>query len=454
MRRASPQPPERLAPAPGERPPEVPIAAPAEAVLRLQRTAGNAAVSGVLARNPPVETPPASRLAELDELLDKWNVPERKVLDLLRDMSAPDKATVAAKYRDKLADCLNFNEMREAVGYLPLPLAQKLAWLRAAAVWVRMIDYDEIKAIVTGAPEGQRTALASGWRDFFVTVCTNKTIVEAVNDLGFDLKTKLDWMVEEGTDTDTVAMVIRTTPADQLAPTAADTALMGRLRTALGSGFFLVQRMLTSDVLGEGTVENTYVGNTYETFTQLTRSGLTFYKGLEYTFLGGVTEAEKLRFRGEVMDGVARHLNGKWKLRIASPTGRQEGDGDYPIKFDVYERAGGYKIDVHKGNGRCATGEDSGEWYVDSMVGDTPDQRRAYYAHELGHGILGAPEEYAVDPGSTHDPGRTVTHDASVMGNFYEEADVTKVEIKDRHMKFLIPWATTFFPGRRVSIVR
>jgi hypothetical protein len=24
-------------------------------------------------------------------------------------------------------------------------------------------------------------------------------------------------------------------------------------------------------------------------------------------------------------------------------------------------------------------------------------------------------------------------------GNFYEEADLTKVEIKDRHMKFLIP---------------
>jgi hypothetical protein len=153
-----------------------------------------------------------------------------------------------------------------------------------------------------------------------------------------------------------------------------------------------------------------------------------------------------------VQTGVARHLTGKWKVRIASLGTRQEGDGDYPITFHVQEGSG-YTVTVHAGTGRDATGEDGADWYDGGMAGDTPDMLIAVHAHELGHLMLGAPEEYAAAPGDTHDPGRHVATDDSIMGDI-NAANATRLEVKDRSLQFLTNWALTYFPGRRVTIVR
>jgi hypothetical protein len=442
-------------------------------IIDLQRTSGNAAVSRlvqrglgpaqpapVLARQPPPVVAPAAAatIAQLDEALDHFNVNEGHVIDLLGRLSAPDKARVlTGGYGTRLASAFNTSEMVRAVSALHAPLWQALEWVKAAAGTWSDIDYPDVKSLVVAAPQPERDALKTRpWRDRFVGICSNATMVDAVIDLHFDLRTKLDWTIEEGMNTQQAATVVRSAPAAELAPTLADTALMALLRDELSSGGYAqIVKMLQFGLLGEGDIERNYVGNEYHTWTALYRTGLTFFKRVQYNFDAGVSAADQARFRLEVQEGVNRHMNGHWKLRIASVGTPQEGDGDYPIRFDVTEgTTGAYPIAVHAGNGRCATGEDGGEWYVDSMVGDSPDQRRAYFAHELGHGILGAPEEYPVDPGSTHDPGRTVTHDQSVMGNFYEEADVTKVEIKDRHLTFLTTWAAQFFPGRRISVVR
>jgi hypothetical protein len=55
---------------------------------------------------------------------------------------------------------------------------------------------------------------------------------------------------------------------------------------------------------------------------------------------------------------------------------------------------------------------------------------------------------------SNYDRDRAVTHDHSLMGNFYQDTDPATVEIKERHLQFLVPWVRGYFPARDVSIVR
>jgi len=55
------------------------------------------------------------------------------------------------------------------------------------------------------------------WRDFFVDVCDNETMIEALNDLNFDMETQVRWMIEESDKatvlaTNTFMARVRTAP--------------------------------------------------------------------------------------------------------------------------------------------------------------------------------------------------------------------------------------------------
>ncbi len=133
----------------------------------------------------------------LDDHLDDFNTDEDAVIDLFRIMQPAEKAQVIARYRDKLANCLNFSEMRRALVHLNPPLETKLTWLKAASIMTRAISYGEIRSLITAAP-GQVTALhTSTWKRFFIDVCDNRTIVTAVNDLRLPTIEKLRWIKEE-----------------------------------------------------------------------------------------------------------------------------------------------------------------------------------------------------------------------------------------------------------------
>src|SRR5215212_1779968 len=99
-----------------------------------------------------------------------------------------------------------------------------------------------------GAPEPQRAALRTDtWRAFFVEVCSDKEMAEAVALLGGDLKFKLGWLIEEGTDAALLLPIVMAAPNPEKAAVAADTALCKKLAgsadprvfEALGSGPFL-----------------------------------------------------------------------------------------------------------------------------------------------------------------------------------------------------------------------
>ena len=49
-----------------------------------------------------------------------------------------------------------------------------------------MIDYSEIQSLITTSPPTEFPAVA-GLKPFFINVCDNDTIVQAVTDLQFDL---------------------------------------------------------------------------------------------------------------------------------------------------------------------------------------------------------------------------------------------------------------------------
>ena len=170
--------------------------------------AGAATVTRTAQRVPQEtdsEVPPGlqgSRLSELDEFLDRFNTPEDELITLLGEMDGSDKRAVISRYRDRLADVLDVGEMKRAVVNLDAPLRVALDWIDAAALVTRAIDYVEIQSLVTAASQPERDAVATNhYRDFFVKVCTNNTMIAALRDLRFPWATARRWAREEGIET-------------------------------------------------------------------------------------------------------------------------------------------------------------------------------------------------------------------------------------------------------------
>ncbi len=147
-----------------------------------------------------------TNLERLNAMLDSFDVPEEDVISLCGELTADEKQTVlTGGYKDRMANALNVGEMVRAVNYLGYSLETKLSWVKASALFgTTFMEYSEIKAMVTAAPQSERDGLKTSTTAgviFFVGVCTNETMVEALNDLQYDLVTKLTWLKAEMTIT-------------------------------------------------------------------------------------------------------------------------------------------------------------------------------------------------------------------------------------------------------------
>lgn len=152
---------------------------------------------------PIVQTKqPPTDMDRLKTILDWNNVPESEVLQILKRLSAADKATVASTYKSKLIACLDYDEMKEAVQSLKLPLKDQLTWMNDnTSFGTTFTSYSNIKSLIVAAPQAQRDALKTQkWKEYFAGICDNTTIAEAVKDLNFDLKTQEEWVRYEGAD--------------------------------------------------------------------------------------------------------------------------------------------------------------------------------------------------------------------------------------------------------------
>jgi hypothetical protein len=492
----------------------------APAILALQRAGGNQQVLRMLAvaRQTAAPTATPNKIEQLDEMLDRSDVPEDDVIALLATLNAAEKNTVlTGGYKGKLADPLDRHEMVRAVNNLGPPLAVKLEWVAAAAGGADELDYSDIKSLVTAAPQGERDALKSGpwrgffvevcndktileaaadmkfdlatkldwigaeydfddlgyaeiqklvlaapqgerdvlktrpWRDWFGKVCTDKTMATAVMDLGFDLKTKLAWMIYEDTNIDLVGMVIRNTPAADLPPVAADTAFLETLHDELGdTNYAVAHRMLTQGLLGEAIVDTDPSSFDIESKVALFRNGLTVSKEVEFVEKGKFGPGGFSTLKTRIINAVTTWLSGRYKVRIASVGTAREGDGVYPITVQVIDNpSADFTMKLHGGeHGRSSVGESSGNIYELGQASESGIMDITL-AHESAHLVLGADDEYA----DADEPGRKVFTDHSLMGSYRSEG-IAAAEIKDRHFGFAVKTVAKWFPGRSISIVR
>jgi hypothetical protein len=339
----------------------------------------------------------------------------------------------------------------QAVADLKYDLATKLDWI-GGEYDLDDLGYAQIRNFIVNATQAERDVLKTRpWRDWFTEVCTDKTMATAVMDLGFDLKTKLAWMIYEDTNLELVGMVIRNTPAAELPAVAADAAFLKTLRDELGENDYkFAHAMLTQGLLGQATVDTDPSSFDIESTVALFRNGLVVQKEVEFSEKGKFAPGAFQTLKTRVGNDITTWLSGKFKVKIQSPGGAREGDGEYPITVRLIESSDAdYTIRLHGGeHGRSSMGENRGDLYELGQASETslPD---ITIAHESAHLMLGSDDEYA-DP---DDPGRTVYTDNSLLGDYYAEGPA-KAEIKARHFGFVVRTVARWFPGRAISIVK
>lgn len=140
-----------------------------------------------------------SNLDRLNEMLNRWNIPEEDVIQLCSQLSPSEKREVlSGGYRNRMASALDIGEMIRAVNHLGPSLKVKLEWVDQAALFTFMINYLDISEMVRQASTEERRELKNEtWKTFFVAVCNNQTMVTALDDLQYDLVTKLSWLDAE-----------------------------------------------------------------------------------------------------------------------------------------------------------------------------------------------------------------------------------------------------------------
>ena len=195
-----------------ERPPPA-IAAPST-ILDLQRSAGNAAVTAMLARQPAteVETP----AAKLRRLLDDGD--EEAAIAHLASVTATEAGDILADQglRSLAVKAFDDEEMGRAMqGLKPgVRLVQKLNWMSEEGsslglVWPLLVD--------KSVPADQKTEVYERkyLREFFIDICGDDEMASVVRELGGTLTQKLDWMLGEGTSWKAVRPLIADPAADK-----------------------------------------------------------------------------------------------------------------------------------------------------------------------------------------------------------------------------------------------
>ena len=127
------------------------------------------------------------------------------IRELVTDSKVPQterNALATNGWRDWFVRVCNNATMKQAVVDLRFNLPNQLAFI-AGEQSATLTDYSEIRPFIvakTVTDDDRKALKTSEWRDCFVRVCTNRTMRDAVVDLKFDVRTKIEWLRAEGTD--------------------------------------------------------------------------------------------------------------------------------------------------------------------------------------------------------------------------------------------------------------
>lgn len=281
-------------------------------------------------------------------------------------------------------------EMADAVDLLEGTLLQKLTWMKAEDS-----NWSLVRAkIVATTDENQKAALypVREMRDFFVDICDDPEMTDAVGLLGGTLLQKINWLLAEDASAEYFFRVIRTAPSTQLLTVLGDETHMKALRHWLsGSNFRRVHQMLSEGLLDWEEVSTSFSEQHYERDTPTSPWELEEFTGhvgyeIRYTRtelrvvvrirLTGVTAPDALRTTW--ITGIQNRWNNQFHL---------ENSRRLAVVFDPIFTSTNYQhsVEVHDVPATGTPREDESNFYT-STTGDT-------VAHEFGH-MVGLEDEY------------------------------------------------------------
>lgn len=243
---------------------------------------------------------------------------------------------------------------------------------------------------------------------------------------------------------------------EQHADAVADRVVAGQSAADLlgvpgtGGSSTAVQRK--DDIHTERISETTDTGNKYTQELNLnkTTGRVQIQLGINWVKQGTWTDDAALQtFIRSAKTAVYGYVDNKFKI-ICTPDASDAGTAKpktLTIDFLLYDIDTGYQIECF-GNqhGRSAMTQAGGKLYE---LGQTTETTLPpiTVAHEFGHCLLGASDEYA----NAAVPGRTLTNDHSIMANYYTQG-VAQAEFKVRHFDHILKTVAAQYPGYTCSL--
>jgi hypothetical protein len=200
------------------------------------------------------------------------------------------------------------------------------------------------------------------------------------------------------------------------------------------------------DVTTTSISETTDTGNKYtqELVLNKTKARLTVRLAVNWVKEGTFADDDAFKkFIRKVKTAAYGYLDNKFKV-VCTPTAEAAPKEviELPIDFIIFDMDSGYTIRAHggkpgSGSAMTETGGDVYEYRADDTL-----EEGITYAHEFGHAILGASDEYA-NPAM---PDRVLTNDHSIMANYYTQGK-TEAEFKARHFQHIVTEVAKAFAG-------
>jgi hypothetical protein len=159
------------------------------------------------------------------------------------------------------------------------------------------------------------------------------------------------------------------------------------------------------------------------------------------------TDAAFNAFKQNFKNAIDKFFNGKFRLRMKAG-GKCPDCTTIPIEIKINEVAtGGYAVTLKIGSSDSSPSATDGSTIQENdRTGSPAAANECTYAHESGHLILGADDEY-----KDNSSGNPVHTDNSLMGNYHNEG-YDKAELKDRHFEFLKTWLQGKLAGCEVTL--
>jgi hypothetical protein len=201
------------------------------------------------------------------------------------------------------------------------------------------------------------------------------------------------------------------------------------------------------DVVTSKVTETTDTGNVYnqELSVDKTKHRVQVQLAINWVKSGTWDSDETFwKFVRKIKTAVYGYVDNKFKMVVTPDAGSAV---DFPIDFLLYDMNDGFKIECFgKQHGGSEMTTDGGKLFELGQASET-ELPAITAAHEFGHALLGASDEYA----NPKVPGRTLTNDHSIMANYYAQG-VDKAEFKARHFQHLVAEVAKAFPGAKVKL--